>query len=70
MANLRQYELDESIRLRRIIEQMNVAHAEMGGRDCRPARVALVRCMRLLDAAIAHEQAALPPKNGMGRACP
>lgn len=63
MADLRQYELDESQRLRRLVEQINIAHSEMGGRDCRPARVALMRCMRLIDAAIAHErEAALAAK--------
>lgn len=52
MNNLRQYEKDESQNLRRIIDEMNRVHAEMGGRDSRPERVALMRAMRLLRGAI------------------
>ena len=52
MNNLRQYEKDESQNLRRIIDEMNRVHAQMGGRDSRPERVALMRAMRLLGRAI------------------
>lgn len=52
MNNLRQYEKDESQNLRRIIDEMNRVHAQMGGRDSRPERVALMRAMRLLRSAI------------------
>ena len=52
MNLLKQYEKDESQNLRRIIDEMNRVHAEMGGRDSRPERVALMRAMRLLRGAI------------------
>ena len=52
MNNLRRYEKDESQNLRRIIDEMNRVHAQMGGRDNRPERVALMRAMRLLGHAI------------------
>ena len=48
MNNLKQYEKDERQRLRNLIEQMNILHAEMGGRDSRPERKVLMRCMNLL----------------------
>lgn len=49
MANLRQYERDETPKLRNLLAQMNQLHANMGGRDSRPERVALLKCMRILD---------------------
>lgn len=48
MNNLRQYEKDERQNLRKIVEQMNLLHSRMGGRDKRPERVALVKCMTIL----------------------
>jgi len=49
---LRKYEKDESRRLQRIVEQMNELHADMGGRDDRPERVALLKAMALLQSEI------------------
>ena len=48
MNNLRQYEKDESMNLMKIIESMNLLHATMGGRDSRPERKALLKCMQIL----------------------
>lgn len=48
MNNLRQYEKDESKALRKIVADMNRLHATMGGRDDRPEREALMRCMAIL----------------------
>jgi hypothetical protein len=47
--NLRQHEQDETQNLRKILDDMNILHAKMGGRDSRPERVALMRCMEILD---------------------
>ena len=49
MSNLKKYEKDESRNLLKIKEQMNDLHARMGGRDERPERKALIRCMGILD---------------------
>lgn len=49
---LRRYEKDESQALLGLAEQMNSLHAEMGGRDSRPERKALVKCIRILQKAI------------------
>jgi hypothetical protein len=49
MSNLKKYEKDESRNLLKIMEQMNDLHARMGGRDTRPERKALIRCMGILD---------------------
>jgi len=48
MNNLRQYERDESGNLQAITEDMNRLHARMGGRDRRPERLALMKCMKIL----------------------
>lgn len=48
MTNLRQYEKDERRNLRDLVQRMNRLHASMGGRDNRPERQALVRCMNIL----------------------
>lgn len=48
MNNLRQFEQDESAKLQRIINDMNQLHAEMGGRDRRPERLALMKCIKIL----------------------
>jgi len=52
MANLRQYEKCEIKNLREIVEMMSRRHAEMGGRDSRPERVALLKCIRVLNKTI------------------
>jgi hypothetical protein len=49
MSNLKKYEKDESRNLLKIKEQMNDLHARMGGRDTRPERKALMKCMGILD---------------------
>ncbi len=49
MSNLKKYEKDESRNLLKIKEQMNDLHARMGGRDKRPERKALMKCMEILD---------------------
>ncbi len=48
MPNYRQHERDEGDNLRDLVERMNRLHAEMGGRDRRPERLALLRCIRIL----------------------
>jgi hypothetical protein len=55
---LRRYEKDESRKLQAIVEQMNALHSEMGGRDKRPERIALSKCMKILDDAIKQGRAA------------
>lgn len=52
MNTLRKYEKDERNNLRKIIDQMNRVHATMGGRDERPERLALLKCMQILQAEI------------------
>lgn len=49
---LKQYEKDERQNLQEIVRQMNLLHSNMGGRDNRPERLALHRCMRILQAEI------------------
>ena len=46
--NLRQYERDETPNLLKLVEDMNRLHSNMGGRDRRPERVALLKCMKIL----------------------
>lgn len=48
MPNYQQYEKDERGNLLRIIDDMNRLYSDMGGRDKRPERVALLKCMRIL----------------------
>lgn len=48
MNTLKQYEKDESLNLLKIAEDMNRLHANMGGRDSRPERKALLKCMAIL----------------------
>jgi hypothetical protein len=55
---LRRHEKDESRKLQAIVEQMNALHSEMGGRDKRPERIALSKCMKILDDAIKQGRAA------------
>lgn len=57
MPNYRQYERDETHRLHLLVEQMNRDHAQMGGRDRRPERLALLRCMRILQTVIDAQNA-------------
>jgi hypothetical protein len=52
MRGLRQYEKDERNNLRRLVNMMNDLHSVMGGRDKRPERKALVKCMNVLDKCI------------------
>lgn len=49
---VRQFEKDERPALRRLVEQANHLHAQMGGRDSRPERVALLKVMKILQAEI------------------
>lgn len=50
--NVQQFEKDERPALRRLVEQANCLHAQMGGRDNRPERVALLKVMEILQAEI------------------
>lgn len=54
---LRRYEKDETPALRDLADEMNRMHAQMGGRDSRPERKALVKCMRLIEKAIEDARA-------------
>jgi len=48
MARYEKYEKCERLALLKLSEQMNDLHAKMGGRDSRPERVALIKCMNIL----------------------
>lgn len=48
MPNFKQHEKDERANLLRIIADIDRLYSEMGGRDKRPERVALLKCMRIL----------------------
>lgn len=50
MNNLKQYETDQRPKFIKLIAQMNEMHAKMGGRDNRPERIALEKCMAILQA--------------------
>ena len=52
----RKFEEDETPKLIRLAADMNKLHADMGGRDNRPERVALVKCMQILWAEIERAQ--------------
>lgn len=52
----RKFEKDETPKLIRLAADMNKLHADMGGRDNRPERVALVKCMQILRAEIERAQ--------------
>lgn len=55
MANtVRTHEKDETQKLQKIVDSMNELHAKMGGRDLRPERVALEKCMSILTKEIAR----------------
>ncbi len=54
---LRRYEKDETPALRDLADKMNRLHAQMGGRDSRPERKALLKCMRLIEKAIEDARA-------------
>ena len=51
------YEKDETSALRDLADEMNRLHAQMGGRDSRPEREALLKCMRLIEKAIEDARA-------------
>lgn len=57
MRGLRQYEKDERLALMKIHSDMNLLHSQMGGRDRRPERIALLKCMRILIAEIERKTA-------------
>lgn len=57
MRGLRQYEKDERRALMNIHSDMNLLHSQMGGRDRRPERIALLKCMRILIAEIERKTA-------------
>lgn len=52
---LKVFEKNETAALLRFAEDMNRAHAAMGGRDSRWERKALMQCMRILHRAIKNE---------------
>ena len=52
MIRYDQFEKDERQSLRKIVDDMCELHANMGGRDHRPERVALLKAMDVLDACI------------------
>lgn len=49
LAPYQKYEKCERRALFELSERMNTLHAVMGGRDSRPERVALIKCMRILE---------------------
>jgi len=58
MPNYRQYETCQRKALLALLDQMNTLHATMGGRDRRPERLALSRCMRVLQKELDRSAAA------------
>ena len=50
MPNFKQYETCQRRELLSLHTQINTLHANMGGRDSRPERIALVKCMAVLNA--------------------
>lgn len=48
MKGFQQYEKDERHNMLQLLDIMNKLHANMGGRDTRPERVALSECMRII----------------------
>ena len=48
MTNYRKYEKDERANLLRIVNDMDRLYSDMGGRDKRLERVALLKCIRVL----------------------
>ena len=54
--NLQQFEKDESQNLTDLLMRMNKLHAEMGGRDRRPERVALMKCMQIISREITRSK--------------
>lgn len=48
MRGPKQYETCQRKNLLKLREQINLLHADMGGRDRRPERVALSKCMDIL----------------------
>ena len=59
MKCYRQYETSQRKELLALMDQMNRLHAEMGGRDRRPERLALVRCMNVLRKELDRSAAAI-----------
>ena len=53
--NLRQYEKSVLLELLDLTNRMNNLHSNMGGRDARPERVALLKCMRIIQKEIDRE---------------
>ena len=47
-----------------MVEDMNRLHAQMGGRDGRPERVALLKCMAILDKEIKRSRGDLAVSDG------
>lgn len=52
----RKFEKDETPKLIRLVADMNKLHSDMGGRDSRPERLALLECMRILQVEIDRAQ--------------
>jgi hypothetical protein len=48
MERYQKYEKCERKALLKLHEQMNYLHADMGGRDRRPERIALIKCMDII----------------------
>jgi hypothetical protein len=48
MPDYKKYEKCERKALLDLSERMNRLHADMGGRDRRPERLALIKCMNIL----------------------
>lgn len=55
MSMLKKFETCQRQVLIGLVERMNKAHAEMGGRDNRPERKALLKCMAILQKEIDRE---------------
>lgn len=54
---LKQFEHDETHGLRKLVDQMNRLHADMGGRDSRPERRALIQAMKAIENGIQQARA-------------
>ena len=54
MNNIRKYETDQTAELQNLVDQMNRLHSLMGGRDSRPERIVLIKCIKILSEEIAR----------------
>lgn len=57
MSRFKKYEQDETQKLNKLVDKMNILYCNMGGRDSRHERIALLQCMRILQKTIEKSRA-------------